>query len=143
LDDKYSITQGTTLFIYTKMTALYNPGWTEARPHATSRPLDTFWAERFLTSDKGKTPRYNEAGLVGSFTSFGGGEHWCPGSQFARNVGIVTLAVLLGDFECELVGRDAVKYGVPVLNETAFGKVEPTRKVAARKVAARLRRRQR
>ena len=114
------------------MTALYTPGWTNARAHTTSKPLNTFWAERFLTPDNGKGEHFNEAGLAGSWTSFGGGEHWCPGRHFARNIGIATLAVLVGEFECELVEGVDVGDVVPVINDTAFGKVEPVRKVGAR-----------
>lgn len=132
LDDRYTVTKGTTMLIYNRLTALYTPGWTDARPHMTSRPLTTFWAERFLTADKAKGERFREAGLVGTWTSYGGGEHWCPGRQFARNIGIATLAVLLGDFEVELVGGEALGNVVPVLGDAAFGKVEPTKRIAAR-----------
>ncbi|KAF2029796.1 cytochrome P450 [Setomelanomma holmii] len=138
LDDKYTITKGTTLFIYNKFAGLFTPGWHDARPHTTTKPLDTFWAERFLHSREGKRERFMDAGLGGSWTSFGGGEHKCPGRHFARNIGIVGLAVLLGNFECDLSITESLDDFVPKIRETAFGKMEPTRKVTAR-----LRRRQR
>ncbi|KAH7069669.1 cytochrome P450 [Paraphoma chrysanthemicola] len=137
LDDKYTIPHGTTLFIYNKFTGLFTAGWNDARPQTTAKPLDTFWAERFLISGSGKRDRFSDAGLTGNWTSFGGGEHKCPGRHFARNIGIVTLAVLLGEFDCELIDREEVKDIGPKIKETAFGKMEPTRKVAAK-----LRRRQ-
>jgi cytochrome P450 len=90
-----------------------------------------------LVSGSGKRDRFSDAGLAGNWTSFGGGEHKCPGRHFARNIGIVALAVLLGEFECELIDREGMKDIGPMIKETAFGKMEPTRKVAAR-----LRRRQ-
>jgi cytochrome P450 len=85
-----------------------------------------------LISGSGKRDRFSDAGLTGNWTSFGGGEHKCPGRHFARNIGIVALAVLLGEFECELVDREGQKDIGPKIKETAFGKMEPTRKVAAR-----------
>jgi cytochrome P450 len=138
LSDKYTVTQGTTLFIYTKPTALFTPGWTEARAESTTKPLDTFWAERFLVGGDTKRERYSHAGLSGCWTSFGGGEHKCPGRHFARNVGIGALAVLLGHYECELVDNEGKINVRPNIRETAFGKMQPTKKVEAR-----LRRRQR
>ena len=132
LDEKYTIPEGTTLFIYSKFTGLLTHGWTDARPQTTTRPLETFWAERFLVSGQGKRERFSDAGLAGNWTSFGGGEHKCPGRHFARNIGIVALAVLLGEFECELLDREVVKKVVPSIRATAFGKMEPRSKVVAR-----------
>ena len=132
LDDKYTIRKGTTLFIYTKLTGQYAKGWTEARPQATSKPLSTFWAERFLVSRDNKGERFSDFGFGGSWTSFGGGEHKCPGRHFARNIGVITLAALLGDYECHLVDIPAAQGVTPNLKETAFGKEVPTSAVAAR-----------
>lgn len=130
LDDKYSISQGTTMFCYTKLTGLFTPGWKEARAQSIKKPLDTFWAERFLVA-AGKE-RFSDAGLGGSWTSFGGGAHKCPGRHFARNIGIMTLAVLLGDYECEFVDLVTVQRAVPDIKDTAFGKMVPTEKIVAR-----------
>jgi cytochrome P450 len=143
LDDKFSIDKGTLLFIYNKFTGIFTPGWTLAGRQLTLKSLDEFWPERFLVvsnssskdHDHGNSDgnenkvRFNDSNLTGSWTSFGGGEHLCPGRHFARNIGIVTLAVLLGEFECELVGGEVERPGV---RETAFGKMVPERKVRAR-----------
>jgi cytochrome P450 len=131
LDEKYTITEGTTVFIYNKYTGLFTSGWTAARPHAASRPLETFWAERFLVPEKGKSWRFSDAGLSGTWTSYGGGKHKCPGRHFARNVGIVALALLLGEFECELLDGEGEDVR-PRIRDTAFGKIKPVRKVGAR-----------
>lgn len=134
LDDKYTIEKGTTLFIYNKITGQFTPGWTDARPHAASKPLDQFWAERFLVSGDGdgKRERFSDAGLAGSWTSFGGGEHQCPGRHFARNIGITTLAAFLGEYECELSDPEAAQKVTPSFSDTAFGKMLPTNKISAR-----------
>lgn len=132
LDDKYVITKNTTLFVYNKFTGQYTPGWSEARPQAASRPLDEFWAERFLILGDGKRERFSDAGFSGCWTSFGGGEHKCPGRHFARNIGIVTLAAFLGEFECRLTDPQAAQNTTPMIKETAFGKMEPTRKISSK-----------
>jgi cytochrome P450 len=132
LDDKYTIKKGTTIFFYNKFTGLFTPGWNAARPETTKHPLDEFWAERFLTSGQGKRERFTDAGLAGSWTSFGGGEHKCPGRHFARNIGIVALAVFLGECEVELLDAEGAKGKVPGVRNGAFGKMEPVGKVGAR-----------
>ncbi|USP79503.1 hypothetical protein yc1106_06777 [Curvularia clavata] len=135
LDDKYTITKGTQVFIANKMNGQFTPGWARVRPEALARPLDVFWAERFVIGGgKGdeKRGRFSDAGLAGCWTSFGGGEHKCPGRHFARNITIVTLAVLMGEYETELVDVDTANKMVPGPNDTAFGTVRPKGKIAAR-----------
>jgi cytochrome P450 len=127
LDNKYTVEKDTTLFIYTKYTSLFAPGWSTASAHTTSQPLDTFWPQRFLDT-KGK---YSEAGLSGCWTSYGGGEHKCPGRLYARNAGIVALAVLLGEMECEAQGGLGGGRDLDV-RETAFGKMVPGERVGGR-----------
>ncbi|KAF2844665.1 cytochrome P450 [Plenodomus tracheiphilus IPT5] len=130
LDDKYVVPEKTLVFIYNRYTGQFTPGWAMARPNSTTYPLEQFWAERFLTG--GERSRFSDANLTGSWTSFGGGEHKCPGRHFARNIGIATLAVLLGEYEMDLLDKEAAKKATPRVRDEAFGKMVPTSKVAAR-----------
>ncbi|KAF1936393.1 cytochrome P450 [Clathrospora elynae] len=132
LDAKYTVEQGTTVLISSKFAGQFEPAWAKARPHTVTRPLNTFWAERYITCGEDKRERFSDAGLGGSWMSFGGGEHKCPGRHFARNIGIVTLAVLMGEFECELVDPKAAHKMDPNLKEKAFGTTKPTGRIAAR-----------
>jgi cytochrome P450 len=132
LDAKYTITKDTTVFIPNKYAAQFEQGWVQTRPQALSRPLDTWWAERFLIGGGEKRERFSDAGLSGNWTSFGGGEHKCPGRHFARNIGIVTLAVLMGAFECEVLDWEDAHKTDPPLKKRAFGTMKPTGRVAAR-----------
>jgi cytochrome P450 len=126
LNDKYTIEEDTALFIYTKYTSLFAPGWSAARSHTTTKPLGVFWPQRFLDA-KGK---YSEAGLSGCWTSYGGGEHKCPGRFYVRNTAVVTLAVMLGEMACEvqggLEGKDVDVW------ITAFRKMVPREKARGR-----------
>ncbi|KAJ4315938.1 hypothetical protein N0V94_005702 [Neodidymelliopsis sp. IMI 364377] len=131
LDDRYVIEKGTTVLVPNIYTAHYTAEWARTRPQVLQRPLTEFWPERFLTSD-GKTERYNEAGLSGNWTSFGGGEHKCPGRFLARDTALVALAVLLGGYECEIVDPERAKKLDPIWNEIAFGTMVPTGNIAAR-----------
>jgi hypothetical protein len=134
LDDKYTIEKGTNVFIFNKYVNTFERGWKESRPQALARPLDTFWAERYFIGGGGdeKRERFSDAGLSGNWTSFGGGEHKCPGRHFARNIGIVTLAVLMGVFEVEIVDVEGSRKFDPELKAKAFGGMKPKGKVAAR-----------
>ncbi|KAF2258828.1 cytochrome P450 [Lojkania enalia] len=130
LDEKYTIERGTTVFIFAKYSGQFTPGWASARPKTVSLPLEEFWPERFLVSEKRE--RFSDSGLGGCWTSFGGGEHKCPGRHFARNIGIVVLSVLMGEFECELVDIKSAKNIDPPLRGSAFGTMRPTRQAGAR-----------
>jgi hypothetical protein len=131
LDDRYAIEKGTTVLILTGHTARFTQEWARSRPHATARPLTEFWPERFLVPD-GKSERYNESGLSGNWTSFGGGEHRCPGRFFARDIALVTLTVFLGKYEVEIVDPEGARKFDPVWNEIAFGTMVPKGKITAR-----------
>ncbi|KAJ4377947.1 hypothetical protein N0V83_000777 [Neocucurbitaria cava] len=76
LDAKYTIKKGTTVFIPNKYAGQFTAAWAQAKPQAVTKPLDTFWAERFMVSDQdGKRERFSDVGFSGNWTSFGGGEH--------------------------------------------------------------------
>ncbi|EFQ90473.1 hypothetical protein P3342_012437 [Pyrenophora teres f. teres] len=135
LDDKYSLPKGTPVFILNKWAGMYAPGWAKTRAQALARPLTTFWAERFLVSDGNgdeKKERFSDAGLSGTWMSFGGGEHKCPGRHLARNIGIVTLAVLMGELELEVLDVEKARRLDPDPRQKGFGTLVPGGKVAAR-----------
>ncbi|EUC41133.1 hypothetical protein COCMIDRAFT_106960 [Bipolaris oryzae ATCC 44560] len=134
LDDKYTVTKGTDIYISHKFNAQFSAAWAQARPNALERPLDVFWAERFLVDGKGgdKKETFSDAGLSGNWTSYGGGEHKCPGRHFARHIGLVTLAILMGEYEIEMVNREAASKAVPPIKKAAWGTMKPTGKVGVR-----------
>ncbi|RMZ68398.1 cytochrome p450 [Pyrenophora seminiperda CCB06] len=131
-DDKYSIPKGTSVFIPTKWVSMFVPGWARTRAQALARPLTTFWPERFLVYDADKKARFSDVGLAGSWVSFGGGEHKCPGRHFARNIAIVTLTVLMGEFELEMRDVEGASRFDPDHTKQAFGTLKPKGKVEAR-----------
>lgn len=131
LDDRYVVERGTKVLIPNINTARFTPEWARSRPQAVTRPLVEFWPERFLIPDA-KGARYSDAGLSGVYTSFGAGQHYCPGRFFARDIGLVMLVVFLEKYEVEVVDPEGARKYDPVWNEVAFGTMKPTGKVAAR-----------
>ncbi|KAI4639562.1 uncharacterized protein J4E78_010889 [Alternaria triticimaculans] len=150
LDGKYTVPKGTQVFISHKFAGQFTKGWKSIRPQTVAKPLDTFWPERYLvntsTSPSTSTPtstptpsnktdnrsKFSDAGLSGSWTSFGGGEHKCPGRHFARNIGIVTLAVLMGVFEIEVNDLEGARRLDPGNKRKAFGTMRPRERIAGR-----------
>ncbi|KAF2995387.1 hypothetical protein E8E13_004254 [Curvularia kusanoi] len=131
LDDRYVVEKGTPVLIPSAFAARYTSEWARTRPQAVKRPLTEFWPERFLTPDA-KGARYSDVGLSGNWTSFGGGEHKCPGRFFARDIALVTLAIFLGKYEIEVVDPQGARKFDPVWNEIAFGTMVPKGPIAAR-----------
>ncbi|KAF1975827.1 cytochrome P450 [Bimuria novae-zelandiae CBS 107.79] len=85
-------------------------------------PVDTFWPGRFLkyTSDS-ERPTFSLPGTEGSWLPFGYGANLCPGRQFAKVHCLVTLALMVGEFECDILASskdlklDLSKFGIGVL----------------------------
>ena len=90
------------------------------------RPLNDFWADRFLVPrvvrDETKLAsreasmstipeksyddlhEFSSQGLDGSWIPYGGGSNICPGRQFAKQEMLLKSALLLGNFDIELLG---------------------------------------
>lgn len=133
LDEKYIVPKGTTIIMPSKYAGQYTSGWAAVRTSLVERPLDQFWPERFLVNKKEEEKeRFSDAGLIGNWTSFGGGAHHCPGRFWARNIGMVMLAVLVEEFEIQIEDAETASTFDPVWNESAFGTARPRGKIAAR-----------
>ena len=98
-------------------------------------PVDTFWPGRFLKYANGsESAQFSLAGTEGSWLPFGSGANLCPGRHFAKIHCIVTLAMMVESFDCDILARpknlkvDLSKFGMGILGPSG-------------KVAARLRRR--
>ena len=99
-------------------------------------PVDKFWGERFLTpsteasaeasdmdngSYQGK-PTFSLNRYKGAWVPFGGGVHQCPARHWVKNQMLISLAMITGAFEIELLNSDRdlsvdlSKYGLGTLN---------------------------
>lgn len=78
-------------------------------------PVDQFWIGRFLKcssgSDSGNSkagapaspPEFSTKGLEGSWIPYGGGPRQCPGRHFAKRQILLTTALMVSLFDCEIV----------------------------------------
>lgn len=120
----YRIPKGEPMVIFTRHPALHEESWTLAGRSVTkASKLDQFQAERFLmprgsadniAGDEKATPDYLRGdkyefsldGLAGLWLPYGGGQRMCPGRHFAKAEIISTTAVLISQYDLELVDAD-------------------------------------
>lgn len=73
-------------------------------------PLDQFWVGRFLNyplkGDKGSTPEFSLKSLEGVWIPYGGGPRQCPGRHFAKRQILLTIALIVSLFDCEVLEED-------------------------------------
>lgn len=79
------------------------PTWMTHRNPAYFRDPDTFDPERFLARDADGRVDCITSGLNGKYFPFGGGRYMCPGRTSAKQEILATLAVLLLNFDVEVV----------------------------------------
>jgi cytochrome P450 len=92
--------------------------WSDAN---NTYPVDTFWPGRFLNHSDNSTLAQFSFHSEGSWLPFGSSANLCPGRHSAKVHCIVTLAMIVDTFDCEiLAGRKAMeldlrKFGMGVL----------------------------
>lgn len=73
------------------------------------RPLNHFWVGRFLQyplkSIHKPTPEFSTKGLEGSWIPYGGGPRQCPGRHFAKRQILLTIALTVSLFDCEVLEK--------------------------------------
>lgn len=127
-----------------------------------SHPVDTFWAERFLeypddpasgpvrkpdpsiylphpktqqrtaSDDKLAKPISHTAALQGHFYPYGGGSRICPGRHFAKQEMLAAVAIMLHEFEIELVDKAEAQKTRPDMKMFPTGALGPDRGVRVR-----------
>lgn len=125
----YKIPKGKTMVISSAIAHLDKRNW-RTGPQG-EHPVDTFWAERFLTyganlpqptplspkpnvpsvslssivSDSDRSePKFSLNGYSGAWIPFGSGIHQCPGRHWVKVQMLLSFAVINAAFEIELLG---------------------------------------
>lgn len=70
----------------------------------SEHPLDQFWPGRFLKSDPSSSsnPSFSTKEVEGSWIPYGGGPRQCPGRHFAKRQILLTTALWVSLFDCEI-----------------------------------------
>ncbi|RMZ70713.1 cytochrome p450 [Pyrenophora seminiperda CCB06] len=148
LGQRSVLPKGHTAIAFSQDFALNAKLWTSARPRVVEKPLEEFWAERFLVPDnnrntkvsskqqKGKdsieTGKFSMEGLEQLAPAFGNEHAIGLGREYTEAMQTATLAVLLSEFEFELCDPSATDAAMPALREAAFGTVRPQEAVTVR-----------
>ncbi|KAI1087870.1 cytochrome P450 [Rostrohypoxylon terebratum] len=128
--DGHNVRQGEYILMPTDAVHFNVEAWTQAgRPPKI--PLDRFDAERFLVPTE-DGPEFNQDGLAGLWTPFGGGDRMCPGRHLAKLEMLVTFAYLFSAYDVELKPGISVDEVQCNRNYAAFGSLPPNRAVPFR-----------
>ena len=142
LDNHWTLPRGTSALYFSHDVSMNTDKWASARPRAIDKPLEEFWAERFLVPD-GKASRSKRLNgtTSGSFSVEGlealtavldeGANAWA-GSEFAMAMQTATLAVVLNEFEVQLCEPEWVEAVIPPARELVYGTVRPLDKIEVR-----------
>ncbi|KAI1825086.1 cytochrome P450 [Xylaria intraflava] len=104
-------------------------------------PVDQFWVGRFLTypeksggvpGGQASSPTFSTKGLEGSWIPYGGGPRQCPGRHFAKRQILLTIALMVSLFDCEILGDGKDVQGDFTLNGFGGGVSHPAGKVPMR-----------
>jgi cytochrome P450 len=70
-------------------------------------PVDTFWPGRFLKYRENNEPdEFSTKDFDGSWIPYGGGPRQCPGRHFAKRQILLTTALIVTLFDCEISQTD-------------------------------------
>ena len=155
---KWTIPKGALLMIPSYVIHRDSIAWSPANPDE-SRPVETFWPERFLTypkplqsfdstttaqqpnvtsptKDHGSSIRssasFSLENLSDCFMPYGGGHGICPGRHFAKYEIITSLAIFVTLFDIEFLETNGPGKLQPDLAGFGFGALKPKGTVPAR-----------
>ncbi|KAI4952608.1 hypothetical protein J4E91_003080 [Alternaria rosae] len=146
VDSEWTLPKESNAISFSQDYALNTKVWANAPPHAVSKPLEEFWAERFLAPskdaskaqgqrkgrDSGKETRFDAQNLELLVPAVGDKQAFGLASDYIKAMQAVTLTVLLSEFEMQLCDPDLIDAAMPELRESAFGQVRPKDKIAVR-----------
>jgi hypothetical protein len=136
LDKHWSLRKGDAVAMFSHDLSLNANVWKKAQPESLARPLEEFWAERFLTphrkSRKVAPEEIFEPGGLGDLVTRLTKLDDYPGHGFIAALRMATIAVLFAEFEVQICDEDQLDAALPPVNELAFGTVKPLEKAAVR-----------
>ncbi|KAF2822260.1 putative cytochrome-like protein P450 [Ophiobolus disseminans] len=145
IGDHWLVPRNTPILMFSHDLALDTKAWEKARPSSVEKPLEDYWAERFILPNRSGS-KANQRGQRNDASAslfsmedleplnitMGRSQSLLLGKYYVRTLHAATLAILLSEFELQLCDPDLFDAVVPPVRETAFGMVKPLEKVAIR-----------
>jgi hypothetical protein len=145
LEERWTLPKGCTAISFSRDIAMNTDAWASARPRTVGRPLQEFWAERFLIPDsqasKARSRQQSRESIeIGKFNMDGlellvptiDEQQLALGGHHARAMQAATLSVLLSEFEMQLCDPQAIDAAINPIRKEAFGAVRPLDRIAVR-----------
>jgi hypothetical protein len=143
LDEHWVAPENTPTISFSLDLSLNTTAWADTRPRTVEKPLDVYWAERFLVpgrvgSKASQRGQRNDAGVT-SFSmdgldtlNMGYGQSGLLGFEYIKAMHAATLAVLFNEFELQLCDPELVEQGLPPVRAVAFGNLKPLEQIEVR-----------
>lgn len=132
LDAQWKLSKGDTVLVFTHDLSLNQNLWANRRPQSVERPLEEFWAERFLGSKRHNKVENGQFGLEGLELLRGDFDTDILGKDCAEAIQTATLAVFLTQFDLQLCDPEAFAAAIPAVCEQAYGTVKPSEWITVR-----------
>jgi len=145
IGDQWTVPKDTYILIFSHDTALNTEAWAKARPHSVDKPLEQYWAERFIILDRSSSKAsqrgqrndigsisFNLEGLESLNMNVGDFQQYLLGRAYVKAVHAATLAVVLHEFELQFCEPDLFDAVAPPVHEKAFGMLKPLGEIAVR-----------
>jgi hypothetical protein len=146
IDSEWTLPKRCNAISFSHDIAMNTKAWANARPRTVEKPLEEFWAERFLvlsqpsskmqaqrkSGDRVESGAFDARNLELLAPAFADKQTFGLAGDYARGMQAATLAVLLSEFEVQLCDPDVIDAAMPELRESAFGQIRPQEKIAVR-----------
>jgi hypothetical protein len=143
---EWTLPKGCNAIYFSHDVALNDKAWVDAQSRTIEKPLNEFWAERFLAPNKNTSnvqgnrksrdspqeARFDAQDLELLIPALSDDQAFGLASDYVKAMQAATLAVLLSEFEIQLCDPDLIDAAMPDMQGSAFGQVRPRGKIAVR-----------
>jgi hypothetical protein len=143
---EWTLPKGGNAISFSHDVALNDKAWANAQSRNVEKPLNEFWAERFLAPNKDTSnaqgqrksrdslhkARFDAQNLELLIPALSDNQAFGLASDYVKAMQAATLAVLLSEFEIQLCDPDLIDAAMPDMRGSAFGQVRPKEKIAVR-----------